>query len=456
MIEKEAVANKLDLKTSYGRSLFLFIFGSIAGIFIFFVKVNGVFPFETIYKGLLKVLGGAVPYIILSYPLLMLVGFTYGKKFAKEGSQIYNFFKEDKTFHGIIYAFSSILAVMIFFQSGISVLYGPKSAGFMVTDILPFTITIIPVGGAVLPLLASFGLLDAIGGILEPIMRPAFKVPGKSALDTIASVVGAAVVGIFLTASLYREKHYTTKEALSISTGFSLNSVGYCAFCVGYVGLISKFNIMFLMYLVITYVLAAIMVRIPPIKNYPDVYADGTVQTEEMRTENVKFNVAQIKKGFYAAIRRADRSDGIVKEVSKGFVEGIGVSMKVVPMMLGIGGVVLAINEFTPLFVILSKPFIPIISLLGVPEAAIAAKALFVGGLDLFLPSAVIGPAAVPDATKFFVVMISLMQVLYITETMLPIIFFGIPAKFKDLLLLWLMRTVIAMPFVAICMHLIY
>ncbi|SKC80880.1 YjiH family protein [Maledivibacter halophilus] len=456
MVQHEDVINESNLKTSYRRSLFLFIFGSISGIFIFFVQINGQFPFEAIYKGLLNLLGDAVPYIILSYPPLMMIGFIYAKKFAKEGSKICNFFEEDNTFHGVVYVFSSILAVMILLQSGISVLYGPKSAGFMVTDILPFTITIIPVGGAVLPLLASFGLLDVIGSVLEPIMRPAFKVPGKSALDTIASVVGAAVVGIFLTASLYKDKHYTTKEALLISTGFSLNSVGYCAFCVGYVGLISKFNIMFLMYLVITYALAAIMVRIPPIKNYPDSYVDGSIQTEEMRSENVKFSIHQIKKGFNNAILKADSSDGIIKEVSSGFINGIGVSMKVVPMMLGIGGVVLAINEFTPLFVILSKPFIPIISLLGVPEATIAAQSIFVGGLDLFLPSALIGAAAVPDATKFFVVMISLMQVLYITETMLPIIFFGIPVKFRDLLILWVMRTIIAMPFVAICMHLIY
>lgn len=447
---------QLELKNSYNRNLFLFLFGSIAGIVIFFVKINGMLPFETLYKGLLNGLGGAVPYIILIYPVLMLLGFIYAKKFADEKSWIYKFFKDDKKFHGIVYAFSSVVALMIYFQAGISMLYGDKGAGFMVTEILPYTITIIPVGGAVLPLLASFGLLDVIGGVLEPIMRPAFKVPGKSALDTIASVVGAAVVGIFLTASLYKEKHYTTKEAMAISTGFSLNSVGYCAFIIGYVGLIEKFSIMFLMYLVITYLIAAIMVRLYPIKKYPDVYVDGSIQTNEMRTENTSFSVKQIKKGYTNAIKKADTSDGLVKEISRGFIKGIGVSMQVVPMMLAIGGVVLAINEFTPVFEILSKPFIPIVSILGVPEPVIAAKAIFVGGLDLFLPAAVIGPAVVPEATKFFVVMISLMQVLYITETMLPIIFFGIPAKFKDLLLIWLMRTLISMPFVAICMHLIY
>ncbi|SHJ84151.1 nucleoside recognition GATE domain-containing membrane protein YjiH [Dethiosulfatibacter aminovorans DSM 17477] len=456
MIPKKSRELQLELKSSYNRALFLFLFGSLSGIVIFFVKINGKFPFEIMYKALLSGLGGAARYIILIYPILMLAGFIYAKKYSDESSRIYQFFKEDKKFHGIVYALSSVLAIMIYLQAGISMLYGDKAAGFMVTEILPYTITIIPVGGAVLPLLASFGLLDVIGGVLEPIMRPAFKVPGKSALDTIASVVGAAVVGIFLTASLYKEKHYTTKEALSIATGFSLNSVGYCAFCVGYVGLIDKFNIMFLMYLVITYLISAIMVRLYPIRKYPDVYVDGSIQTDEMRTENVSFNVAQIKKGYYNAIRKADSSEGLAKEVSRGFVKGIGVSMQVVPMMLAIGGVFLAINEFTPVFEILSKPFIPIISLLGVPEPVIAAQAIFVGGLDLFLPSAVIGPALVPDATKFFVVMISLMQVLYITETMLPIIFFGIPAKFKDLLIIWFMRTVIAMPFVAACMHLVY
>lgn len=52
--------------------------------------------------------------------------------------------------------------------------------------------------------------------------------------------------------------------------------------------------------------------------------------------------------------------------------------------------------------------------------------------------------------------MVSLVQVLYITETMLPIIFFRIPAKLKDILSLWVVRTLVAIPVVAVLTHILY
>ena len=41
----------------------------------------------------------------------------------------------------------------------------------MIKDVLPHTMGILPVGGLLLPLLASFGLLEFVGTMLEPIMK---------------------------------------------------------------------------------------------------------------------------------------------------------------------------------------------------------------------------------------------------------------------------------------------
>ncbi len=449
--------NDLNLKNPYWKCFFKFLFASALGVIIFFVPINNRLIFEIIYKDIFlhKILGNLVQPLITLCPLIMLFGYLYAKYIAKKESAITRFFAEDSHFHLLLYFLGSVFALMYYFQFGWEFVYSEKTGGVMIGETLNYTISIVPVAGAVIPLMAGYGLLEAIGAFLEPFMRPVFKVPGKSALDTIASIVGAAVVGIMFTASIYKEKHYTVKEAFFISSSFSLNSVGYCAFLIGYVGLLEKFGLIFLLYCIVTYLVAAIVCRIPPISKYPDVYVDGSIQTPEMRKENLHLNVTQIKKGYHDALIKADTAPNILKEMAKGFWEGCLITLRVIPMVITIGIIGLSLSEFTPIIEIISRPFVPFISMLGIPDAALATQAILVGGIDLFLPSILIANSAY-EATRFFVLMVSLVQVLYITETMLPIIFFGIPAKFKDIVVLWAIRTLVAIPIVAVLAHILY
>lgn len=273
--------DKPVLKNPYWKCFLKFLIASSLGITIFFVPIKGRLLFEVIYKDffLNMVLGNMVQPLITICPVIMLCGYIYSNHICRGDNAVKRFFEEDTRFHFVLYLLGSIFAIMYYFQFGWEFAYSEKTGGVMIGETLNFTISIVPVAGAVLPLLAGYGLLEAIGAFLEPFMRPVFKVPGKSALDTIASIVGAAVVGIMFTASLYKEKHYTVKEAFFISSSFSLNSVGYCAFLIGYVGLLDSFGLIFLLYCIVTYAVAAIVCRIPPVSKYPDIYSDGSVQT---------------------------------------------------------------------------------------------------------------------------------------------------------------------------------
>lgn len=446
-----------EMNYSFKRNLSLLIFTAIVGAIIFFVPINGKLPFETIYKTLLlKPLGTNTRFVALGFILFRVVGYIYSKTIAKQDSWMYRFFQKDTIKSFALYLVALAFILMVIFQRGIPFLYSPKTAGMMVEEVFPFTISILPIGGAILPFLTAYGILELVGAILEPIMRPVLKLPGKAAIDTIASIVGAAVVGIFLTTQLYHDKQYTEKEALTITSGFSLNSVGYCAFLVGYVGLGAMFGKMFAIYLVIAYIISMIIVRIPPISKHTNIYKDGTEQTEAMRRESVKLNKDQIIKGFEKGIMKADSSPNLLVAIGKGFIDGVLVLTSLIPMMIVVGGVALAILEFTPLIDIISKPLVPIVSLLGVPEAALAAKAVFIGGIELFVPSIVVTAGTTIEATRYFVVMVTMVQVLYIAETMLPIITFGLPVKLWELFVIWLQRTLIAMPLVALTMHMIF
>lgn len=125
-------------------------------------------------------------------------------------------------------------------------------------------------------------------------------------------------------------------------------------------------------------------------------------------------------------------------------------------MMAVIGGISLAVYHYTPIIKILSMPLAPYISLFGIQEASLAAESIFLGGIELAMPAFTIAESTNIQAVQFFVVMVSLVQVLYITETMLPIISFGLPVKLWELIVIWVERTLIAIPLMAIVTHILF
>lgn len=451
---------RLGLKGSYGAALTKLIITAFFGILIFFVNFNGAPLFNTLYKDIFlnTIIGSRAGLIVGIIPPLMLAGNLYGKHFAKEGSFLYRYFEDDRTLHLVMYIIATLFSASYYFHIDLPILnliWTPEVGDIMIGDTLHTVIAISPIAAAVLPLLASYGLLQIVGGLMEPLMRPLWKTPGKSALDMVTSIVGAAVVGIMLTSNLYKQKEYTNREAFFIATNFSLNSVGYCTFLITYCGLLHIFGPMFLIYSLVTFIVAVIMVRIPPICKYPDTYADGTVQTEEMRKENLRFNLAQCKKALDDGVKKADESGNVAKDILFGFLAGCKIVTGLVPMMMSLGCIGLMVSSFTPILQWISTPLVPLLSLLRIEDAAIAAQALLVGGIDLFLPSVLIAPVA-SEATRFFVCTISLVQILYISETMLPVYFFGIPCKFRDIIILFLERTIIAIPVVAAITHILF
>jgi len=63
---------------------------------------------------------------------------------------------------------------------------------------LPLSV-LIPVGAIALSFLVGYGVLEFIGLLMQPIMRPIFKTPGKSAVDAVASFVGSYSLGLLIT-----------------------------------------------------------------------------------------------------------------------------------------------------------------------------------------------------------------------------------------------------------------
>ena len=118
-------------------------------------------------------------------------------------------------------------------------------------------------------------------------------------------------------------------------------------------------------------------------------------------------------------------------------------------MVMAIGTAALILAEYTAIFRYLGMPFIPLLNFLKVPEAALASETLVVGFADMFLPT-VIGATIKSDMTRFIIAVISVTQLIYMSEVGGLLLSSKIPIKFKDLVIIFLQRTLISLPLVAL------
>ncbi|MTI96588.1 MAG: YjiH family protein [Firmicutes bacterium] len=452
-------------ETKYGGSfssgLIKTMLCTAAGIFVFFVPLNipgheGSILFSTILNVLIDSLGVSWLYFLCVVMVLNSAGFFYGKYLAKENSFLYKYFARDKTVHGIIYLVGAIYTVMFAAGVGPEWIIGPNTGGVVIEAIVMQTAWILILGGMFVPLLLNFGGIDFFGSLLQPFMRPVFKVPGQSAIDATASFVSSSSIAVYITSKLYKSNVYTQREACVIATGFSAVSVGFAALSVSTVGLLPMFTTIFFSAFAIAFLVTIFMARIPPLSRKPDVYYDGTVQTEEERKSDTRFNLGLFKLGLDRAVFKANEAGSIGGKLIAGLLDGAKLMPKVIPFLAAVGTTGLIIAEYTPLFMWLGTPLIPLLELLQIPDAARVASASLVGIAEMYLPVLVVAEHGLAEAARFFVVTLALVQIIFFSETATVMLATGIPVKVTELIILFLQRTLIAIPIVAIFMHILF
>ncbi|MCZ2722071.1 hypothetical protein O1D97_10515 [Marinomonas sp. 15G1-11] len=79
------------------------------------------------------------------------------------------------------------------------------------------------------------------------------------------------------------------------------------------------------------------------------------------------------------ACKRAATAPKLSSQLNTACINVVDIWMGLFPAVMGIGTTALIINEFTPVFQIVSYSFIFILDLLQIPEAKAAAPAMIVG-----------------------------------------------------------------------------
>ena len=328
-----------------------------------------------------------------------------------------------------------------------------KGQGVVAMDLISGLVIIFAIASFLLPLLLDFGLLEFIGALLTKFMRPIFMVPGRAAVDCITSWIGDGTLGVMLTCNQYEGGYYSAKEAAIISTTFSAVSITFSLVILNQVGLTQYFGVYYLIICLVGVLCAIICPRIPPLSQKKNDYlVEGKAMAETLPPEYA--NARQY--GLALAMKRVSEHQGVGEFFASGLKNCLSMWFGVLPTVMCIGTAALILSNYTPIFQWLGVPFMPLLNLLGVPDAAAASSTLIIGFADMFTPSVIIAGSGAPDITRFIVAVISVTQVLFLDEVGGLILGSKLPINLPELFFIFLERTIISLLVVCPIAHLIF
>jgi nucleoside recognition membrane protein YjiH len=341
--------------------------------------------------------------------------------------------------------------LMTYFNVGPDMIHSEHTGALVLNDLLPVLFSVFILAGLLLPLLLNFGLLELVGTLLTKVMRPLFGVPGRSAVNCVASWLGDGSVGILMTARQYEDKYYTQKEAAIIGTTFSAVSITFCLVVIGQVKLEHLFAPFYLTVCLAGFVAAIIVPRLPPLRFKQDVYVDDSPADKD--AEATPEGKTLFKHALDVALEKAQKAPGVKGTLHEGVCNALDMLFAVLPVVMAVGTLALIVAEYTSVFQVLGTPFVPYLELLNVPEAEKAAQTIVVGFADMFIPSILAAGSIESDVTRFIVAAMSVTQLIYMSEVGALLLGSKIPVNLFELFAIFILRTLVTLPVICLMAH---
>jgi nucleoside recognition membrane protein YjiH len=459
-LSKEINDNKKVQSNTYEVQDYLkFIIPSLVGVLLFMIPITSgdgiTIPVAYLANQINSLIGNYIPTITVFIIALSVIG-SFIAVLLKPAFIISSHFLNKLLNVSLFWLISRLLgmifAIITLFEWGPEWIFSEYTGGLLIYDLIPILFSTFLLAGFFLPLLLNFGLLEFIGALLIKVMRPVFTLPGRSSLDCLASWVGDGTIGVLLTTKQYEEGYYTKREAAVVATTFSVVSITFTIVVIQYLNLDQYFMHYYFTIIIAGLAAAIIMPRIPPLSKKANTGYENT----ELKVETaIPDNMSMAKWGLNQAVIKAKKNNGVTNIVKEGFQNVLEMWLGVLPIVMAIGTVALIVAEFTPLFTFLGKPFEPILTIMQVPEAEAAAQTMVVGFADMFLP-AVIGSSIESELTRFVIACVSVTQLVYMSEMGGLLLGSKLPISIKDLILIFLLRTMITLPIVVLIAHIIF
>ncbi|MFG0774193.1 YjiH family protein [Vibrio plantisponsor] len=441
-------------------SLWMFLIPSLIGVFLFMAPISydGSFtiPVAVLAKSVQALFGDSLVAIITTIIAFMSVA-SFATKLFKPA------FIVEKPFLNSLFnpswlwlavrVIGGAAVIMTFFKVGPEAIWEENTGGLVLEGLLPTLFSVFIFAGLLLPLLLNFGLLELMGALLSKIMRPLFNLPGRSAIDCVASWLGDGSVGILLTSKQYEDKFYTQREAAVVGTTFSAVSITFSLVVIAQVELEHLFLPFYGAICLAGFVAAIIIPRLPPLSLKKNTFIDGSKPDAD--ADAIPAGHTSLSWGMKLALTKAGQVNSFKSVFGEGIRNAIDMVFGVLPVVMGLGTVALVIAEYTSVFSILGQPFIPYLELLGVPEAVQASQTIVVGFADMFIP-AILAASIDNEMTRFVIAAMSVTQLIYMSEVGALMLGSRIPVNFVELFVIFILRTLITLPVIAGVAHLIF
>jgi nucleoside recognition membrane protein YjiH len=281
--------------------------------------------------------------------------------------------------------------------------------------------------------------MEYIGTFARPVMKPLFKLPGRAAVDCIASWVGSSSVAVVITTKVHDQGYYSDREASIIATTFSVISIAYIYVMADFVKLPHMYFQILMSVYAVTFLLALIMPRIWPLSSIPDTYS-GRAGKQRIG-DDIPAGTTLGQWALKLAVERAAQQTAVatVANIGKTLVSLVVSTM---PLVISWGTIVLIVANNTPVFKVIATPFTWMLNLMGIPEAAEVGTAFILSYADQFL-AAVVGAGVATDAARFMCAGISATGLVYMTEVGVLILNSSIPLNFAKLTVIYIIRAIL-------------
>lgn len=427
-------ASETTVRTGSPPAPWRFFLYSGIGIFMFFIPITigetNTIPLDHLVSLVKDGLGGAVPYVALAIIL---------------GGTIYPFvtgrWRQSalRTVFALLNIVGLLAALMIVFGFGPAFLHEPDLGPFLYNSLVVSVGFIVPIGAIFLAMLVSYGLMEYVGVLMRPLMRPLWRTPGRSAIDAVASFVGSYALGLLITNRVYKGGRYTGREAAIIATGFSTVSATFMIVVANTLDLMDIWLWYFFLTLVVTYVVTIVVVRLPPLSRIPDEYYPDVEPKPEEKVTSGRFRAA-----WGEASETLKTAPSLGKNTWVNFREGVVMAMQILPSIMSVGLIGLTLAIYTPIFQWLGYIFFPITWAVQLPDPMLAAEASAIGIAEMFLPATLVAGHD-SEVLRLVIGVLCVSAVIFFSALVPSILATEIPVKLWHMVVIWFQRVILTL-----------
>lgn len=421
-----------------------YIFLNLIGVFMFFIPITVQKKNTIPLDHLANFITTSFPEIIKIYILILMgLGIAIPIFIEKNWSK-----NKTNLFFTIAKLCGFFIGICTFFNIGPDILFEKDMLPFLFDKLVTPLSVVIPLGGAFIIFLVGFGLLEFMGVLMENVMRPIFKTPGKSSIDAVASFVGSYSIGLLITNKVYTDGKYSLKEAAIIATGFSTVSATFMIVVAKTLGLIEYWNFYFWSCIFITFLVTAITVRLFPLNRVKNSYYENRkFQDEAIKNGNI------FERAFISGINSAQKNnEPVFLRFLKNYRDGFIITAGILPSIMSIGLLGLVLAKYTSIFDFIGYIYLPFTKILGFENPHLIAKALSTSIAEMFLPAILVTKESL--IVRYVVAIVSISEILFFSASIPCILSTNIKIKITDLLIIWAQRVIFSLILATIFGHL--